>query len=172
MQIIVIYILLIILFAIFKKVNAYDAFLEGVEESFKTVKNIFPNILAIIFAINVFINSGIMEILEKALSNVNIVPEIIMQCFLKPISWSSSLLLMSKIFEIHGVDSTTGMLSTLIQGGSDTTIYIVAFVFFFHQNEENRTYDVGRNFNRYSDFLICALFINFFKKFDKRRCLT
>ena len=65
MQIIVIYILLIILFAIFKKVNAYDAFLEGVDESFKTVKNIFPNILAIIFAINVFINSGIMEILEK-----------------------------------------------------------------------------------------------------------
>lgn len=46
MQIIVIYILLIILFAIFKKVNAYDAFLEGVDESFKTVKNIFPNILA------------------------------------------------------------------------------------------------------------------------------
>ena len=93
MQIIVIYILLIILFAIFKKVNAYDAFLEGVDESFKTVKNIFPNILAIIFAINVFINSGVMEILEKVLSNVNIVPEIIMQCFLKPISWSSSLLL-------------------------------------------------------------------------------
>ena len=57
MQIIVIYILLIILFAIFKKVNAYDAFLEGVEESFKTVKNIFPNILANIFAINVFNNS-------------------------------------------------------------------------------------------------------------------
>ena len=122
MQIIVIYILLIILFAIFKKVNAYDAFLEGVEESFKTVKNIFPNILAIIFAINVFINSGIMEILEKALSNVNIVPEIIMQCFLKPISWSSSLLLMSKIFEIHGVDSTTGMLSTLIQGNRKSVV--------------------------------------------------
>ena len=162
MQIIVIYILLIILFAIFKKVNAYDAFLEGVEESFKTVKNIFPNILAIIFAINVFINSGIMEILEKALSNVDIVPEIIMQCFLKPISWSSSLLLMSKIFEIHGVDSTTGMLSTLIQGGSDTTIYIVALYFSsIKMKKTGHTMWVGI-LTDIATFLICALFINFF----------
>ena len=150
------------MFAIFKKVNAYDAFLEGVEESFKTVKNIFPNILAIIFAINVFINSGIMEILEKALSNVNIVPEIIMQCFLKPISWSSSLLLMSKIFEIHGVDSTTGMLSTLIQGVSDTTIYIVALYFSsIKMKKTGHTMWVGI-LTDIATFLICALFINFF----------
>ena len=61
MQIIVIYILLIILFAIFKKVNAYDAFLEGVDESFKTVKNIIPNILSIIFTIIFYIISSVIE---------------------------------------------------------------------------------------------------------------
>ena len=52
-----------------------------------------------------------------------------MQCILKPISWSSSLLMMSKVFETYGVDSKLGALSTLIQGGSDTTIYIVALYF-------------------------------------------
>lgn len=129
MQIVVFYILCIVLFAIWKKVNAYEAFLTGVENSFKTILTIFPNILAIIFAINVFLHSGIMELLSNFLSKINIIPEIIMQCILKPISWSSSLLMMSKVFETYGVDSKLGALSTLIQGGSDTTIYIVALYF-------------------------------------------
>ncbi len=129
MGIVVLYVLLIISFGVIKKVNTYDAFLEGVENSFTTIKNIFPNLLAIIFAINVFINSGIFTLLQNFLTSIRIVPEIIIQCFLKPISWSSSLVMMNKIFETYGVDSKTGMLSTLIQGGSDTTIYIIALYF-------------------------------------------
>lgn len=129
MGIVVLYVLLIISFGVIKKVNTYDAFLEGVENSFTTIKNIFPNLLAIIFAINVFINSGIFTLLQNFLASIRIAPEIIIQCFLKPISWSSSLVMMNKIFETYGVDSKTGMLSTLIQGGSDTTIYIIALYF-------------------------------------------
>ena len=48
MGIVVLYVLLIISFGVIKKVNTYDAFLEGVENSFTTIKNIFPNLLAII----------------------------------------------------------------------------------------------------------------------------
>lgn len=129
MQIIVFYVLFIVIFGMAKKVNTYDAFLEGVETSFKTVKNIFPNILAIIFSINIFINSGIIEIVSSYLVRINIVPEIVLQMFLKPISWSSSLLLMNQIFDTYGVDSFYGKMSTLIQGGSDTTIYIVMLYF-------------------------------------------
>ena len=129
MQIVVFYILIILLYGIFKKVNTYDSFMNGVEKSFKTVRMIFPNILGIILAINVFVNSGIIEILNTLFDNSKIIPEIVIQCLLKPVSWSSSLLFMNNIFDKYGVDSAIGKLSTLIQGGSDTTIYVVALYF-------------------------------------------
>lgn len=129
MIVIVIYILLIILYGIVKKVNTYDAFLRGVENSFSTIKNIFPSVLGIIFAINVFTESGIIDIVKNFFANDIIVPELIIQCFLKPISWSSSLLFMNNIFLHYGVDSFVAKLSTLIQGSSDTTIYVIALYF-------------------------------------------
>lgn len=129
MTVIVVYILIIILFGVFKKVNPYESFLKGVDSSFKTVLSIFPNILAIIFAVNVFINSGVLDLIKEILFKFNIVPEIIIQILLKPISWSSSLVIMNGIFETYGVDSFIGMLSSVLQGCSDTTIYIVALYF-------------------------------------------
>lgn len=129
MQIITIYIIIIIAFALWKKVDAYQAFIEGVDQSFSSIKKIFPNIMAIIFAINIFTNSGILEIFEKYLSNFFIHPKILLQGMLKPISWSSSLLMMTNIFEREGVNSALGFLSTLVQGSSDTTIYVTALYF-------------------------------------------
>lgn len=129
MIVIVIYIFVIIVYGLIKKVNPYDTFLKGVDESFNTVKTLFPNILAIILAINIFINSGIVDAISKILVNTKIVPEIIIQIFLKPISWSSSLVMMNKTFELYGVDSFIGKLSSVLQGCSDTTIYIVALYF-------------------------------------------
>lgn len=129
MIVIVIYIFVIVLYGLIKKVNPYDSFLKGVDGSFKTVKNLFPNILAIILAINIFVNSGIIEVISSKLINSKIVPEIIIQVLLKPISWSSSLVMMNKTFELYGVDSFIGKLSSVLQGCSDTTIYIVAMYF-------------------------------------------
>lgn len=164
MQIIVIYVLIIVLYGIIKKVNAYDAFMKGVENSFKTVKAIFPNILGIIFAINVFTESGIIEIIKDIFKNVNMVPELIVQCFLKPISWSSSLLFMNNIFSTYGVDSFVGKLATLIQGGSDTTIYVVALYFSsIKMKKTSHTMIVGI-LTDICVFLLCALFSVLFLK--------
>lgn len=129
MQIITIYIIIIIGYALWKRVDAYQAFLEGVDHSFESIRKIFPNIMAIIFAIQIFTNSGILDIFETYLSNCFIHPKILLQGILKPISWSSSLLMMTNIFEYEGVNSSLGYLSTLIQGSSDTTIYVTALYF-------------------------------------------
>ena len=64
MQVVVIYLLVILGFAFLKRVNAYQSFLNGVENSFSTVKSVFPNVLAIILAIQIFANSGILELLQ------------------------------------------------------------------------------------------------------------
>ena len=124
MQVVVIYLLVILGFAFLKRVNAYQSFLNGVENSFSTVKSVFPNVLAIILAIQIFANSGILELLQTWLPTRLLVPEIFIQCFFKPISWSSSLLVMTDIFEKYGVDSFLGQLSSLLQGSSVTTINV------------------------------------------------
>lgn len=164
MQIIVVYIIIIILIGLVRKVNTYEAFLEGVENSFVTVKSIFPNILGIIFAINVFTESGIIDILKDLFKNINIAPEIIIQCLLKPVSWSSSLLFMNDIFNTYGVDSFIGKLSTLIQGGSDTTIYVVALYFSSIKIKKTSHTMLAGILTDICVFALCILFSVFFLK--------
>lgn len=165
MQIVVIYVLIIILYGIIRKVNTYESFMNGVENSFKTVKMIFPNILGIIFAINVFVNSGIIEIFNNLFKNSNIITEIVIQCLLKPISWSSSLLFMNNIFDKYGVDSAIGKLATLIQGGSDTTIYVVALYFSSIKMKKTSYTMLAGILTDICVFVICVLFFIFLLKF-------
>ena len=129
MIVIVFYILLIVVFAIFKKVNAFDAFTRGIENNFKTVKNIFPTIMVLIVSINVFTNSGIIELIKLLFPNSIFAPELFLQGFLRPISPSSALVMMIKVFESYGIDSPFGLLASILQGCNDTTIYIIALYF-------------------------------------------
>ncbi len=129
MIVIVIYISFIILYGMIKKVNCYESFKEGVTSNFKILLDIFPNLLALVFAVEVFTNSGIIELLNKYVQFISIPIEIIIQAFLKPISSSSALVMMLKVFKNYGVDSNLSILSSIIQGCSDTTFYIVTLYF-------------------------------------------
>lgn len=129
MIVIVIYISFIILYGIIKKVNCYESFKNGVSSNYKILLDIFPNLLALVFAVEVFTNSGIIELLNNYV-NLFIIPiEIIIQAFLKPISSSSALVMMLKVFNNYGTNSNLGILSSMIQGCSDTTFYIVTLYF-------------------------------------------
>lgn len=129
MIIIVIYVLMIVLYGVFKRINCYDSFKKGVSENIKILLDIFPNILALVFAVEVFCGSGILTILNTLFSNLIIPCEIILQGILKPISSSSSLIMMLQIFNNYGVNSNFGILSSIIQGCSDTTFYIITLYF-------------------------------------------
>lgn len=129
MIIIVIYISFIILYGIIKKVNCYESFKTGVFNNYKILLDIFPNLLALVFAVEVFTNSGIIELFNKYVNLLSIPIEIIIQAFLKPISSSSALVMMLNVFNNYGIDSNYGLLSSIIQGCSDTTFYIVTLYF-------------------------------------------
>lgn len=129
MIIIVFYILFIVIYGLIKKVNAFNAFERGIEQNFKTVKNIFPTIMILIIAINVFVNSGIIELIKDIFPNTFFIPELFIQAFLRPISHSSAMVMMVKIFENYGVDSLSGKIASILQGCNDTTIYIIALYF-------------------------------------------
>ena len=128
-----IFIIVIIFYGVKKKINVYDTFLEGAKEGLMTTFSIFPAIIAMIFAINIFLDSNvlgfIMKILSPLLGNINMPLEIIPMALLRPVSGTASLAIMNDIFKSFGPDSFIGRLASVLQGCTDTTIYVIALYF-------------------------------------------
>ena len=86
-----------------------------------------------IFAINIFLDSNVLEFILKLLGpitgNINMPLEIIPMALLRPISGTASLAIMNDIFKSFGPDSFIGRLASILQGCTDTTVYVIALYF-------------------------------------------
>lgn len=120
-------------YGIYKKINVYDVFIEGAVESFDMVIKIFPNLLAMILAINILLNSNVLNILESVLkpllSLIEIPFEIVPMSLMRPLSGTSSLVILNNLFSEYGPDSFIGTLGSIIQGSTDTTFYVLTLYF-------------------------------------------
>lgn len=125
-----------IIAGLIKKINVYEAFIEGAKDGFNTAIRIIPYLVAILVGIGVFRASGAMDMLIKGISNtialcgmntdfVEALPTAIM----KPLSGSGARGMMIDAMQTHGVDSFVGRLSCIFQGSTDTTFYILAVYF-------------------------------------------
>lgn len=121
-------VILVIIYGIVKKVDVYDTFIEGAKESFPLVLTMLPCMLAMILAINIFLKSGILEFI-LGLIKVPFPIEIISLGLLRPLSGSSALAVLNKILSTYGPDSFIGMLASIMQGSTDTTLYILSLYF-------------------------------------------
>ncbi len=123
----------IIFYGLKKKINIYDSFLEGAKEGLVTTFSIFPAVIAMIFAINIFLDSGVLNFIASFftsfLKTFNIEFEILPMALLRPISGNASLAIMNEIFMKFGPDSFTGRLASVLQGCTDTTVYVIALYF-------------------------------------------
>lgn len=117
-------VIVIIAYGFLKKNDIYESFIEGSIDGLKILVTIIPAILAMILAINVFLSSNILNDLFKGFHS-----EIIPMVFLRPISGNASLSVLSKIYAAYGPDSSMGLLASVIQGATDTTIYVLALYF-------------------------------------------
>ena len=119
-----------------KKINVYDAFIEGAKEGFTTAVKIIPYLVAILVGIGVFRTSGAMDMLihgiawcvEKCGLNTDFVGAL-PTAFMKPLSGSGARGLMLEAMKTYGPDSFVGRLSCMFQGSTDTTFYILAVYF-------------------------------------------
>jgi spore maturation protein B len=116
-----------------KKVKVYEVFVEGAKEGFDTAIRIIPYLVAMLFAIGVFRASGAMDVLTSILAPVTkligMPPEALPMAFLRPLSGSGSLGLMTEIMKAHGPDSFVGVLVSTMYGSSETTFYVLAVYF-------------------------------------------
>ena len=125
--------IIVIVYGIYKKVDIYNSFINGISEGLKMSLSIFPTIMAMVIAINLLISSNILIDLTKYLSGflslIKFPTEILPIAILRPISSSASLVVMNDILKIHRPDSYLGYIASIIQGSTDTTIYILGMYF-------------------------------------------
>lgn len=125
-----------ILMALFRKVNVYEAFIEGAKEGFKTAVKIIPYLVAILVAIGVFRASGAMDwvvagvtwVFEQMGINADFTPAL-PTALMKPLSGSGARGMMVDAMTTYGADSFVGRVASTVQGATDTTFYILAVYF-------------------------------------------
>lgn len=154
-----------IVLAIRKKVNVYDAFIEGAKEGFGVAINIIPFLVAILVAIGVFRASGTMDFIISGIEGffqwlgvdtqfVGGLPV----AFMKPLSGTGARGLMIDTMKTYGADSFIGRLSCTLQGATDTTFYIVA-VYFGSVGVKNTRHAIGCGLIADLAGVIAAIFI-------------
>ncbi|MCD7713639.1 MAG: spore maturation protein [Prevotella sp.] len=119
-----------------RRVNVYDAFIEGAKDGFKTAVRIIPYLVAILVAVGVFRASGAMDMLIDGIRYVvgfcgidTSFVEALPTALMKPLSGSGARGLMIDTMTTYGADSFVGRLACLFQGSCDTTFYILAVYF-------------------------------------------
>lgn len=126
-------VLFILTYGMIKKIKIYDAFTDGAMEGIKTVIKIFPFLLAMLVAINIFRASGALDLfinLFKPLAAYFDIPENVLPLmFLRPLSGSGSLTYTDQMLKEFGPDSFSGKLASTIQGSTETTFYIITVYF-------------------------------------------
>ncbi|MFO7868167.1 MAG: nucleoside recognition domain-containing protein [Bacteroidales bacterium] len=122
--------------AVYKKVNVYEAFIDGAKDGFSVTLKIIPFMVGMLVAIGVFRASGAMELATDGIKNMCLFFSVdtkfvdaLPTAFMKPLSGSGAKAMMVETMNTYGPDSFAGKLSCVFQGAADTTFYIIALYF-------------------------------------------
>lgn len=122
----------IIIHGLYKRVDIYSSFVKGAKDGIESAISIFPFTVAMVFAVNIFLHSGILDYIFGGLSSIlgpKVPVSIFPMALLRPISGSASQVIMTDIFKLYGPDSFIGRLASTLQGSTDTTFYVVTLYF-------------------------------------------
>ncbi|MFN3020303.1 nucleoside recognition domain-containing protein [Chryseobacterium sp. TY3] len=139
----------IVLGAMYKKINIFDAFIDGAREGFTTCVKIIPYLVGMLIAISLLRTSGVFEVIidgmkwlaQSAHMDTRFVDGL-PTALIKPLSGSGARGMMVDTMTTFGADSFAGRLSAILQGSSDTTFYVIA-VYFGSVAVKNTRYTVG-----------------------------
>ena len=131
--IIPILLILLIIYATFKKVNCYQTFVMGAKKSLELCYNLFPYLITIFFALELFRVSGLITICSKILAPIlgffSIPTELSELLLIRPFSGSGGLAALQNLFETYGADSYISRCGCVIVGSSETIFYVATVYF-------------------------------------------
>ena len=123
-------ILIILFYGIKEKQKVFDSFLDGATEGDKIVVDLFPTLIGIFLAVGALRSSGILDFMIGIISPITdllkIPSQILPLAMLRPISGSASMGVAVDIMKQYGVDTTLGMITSVIMGSTETTFYTIA----------------------------------------------
>ena len=123
-------IFIIFLYGIIKKVNMYDAFVNGAKEGITTTISIFPVLLAMVCSVSIFRESGLADFIVKMLTPlanfIHFKAELIPLVIFRPISGSAGSAVLLDIFKNFSPDSFIGLAASIMAGSTETTLYIIS----------------------------------------------
>ncbi|BAC13780.1 spore maturation protein [Oceanobacillus iheyensis] len=127
------FILVILVMAAVRKIPAYDLFVEGGKEGVKTAFSLLPFLVGMIVAISILRSSGAMEafvqLISPILSVFGIPSEVLPLALIRPISGTAALGMTTELISTYGPDSFIGRIASVMQGSTDTTLYIITVYF-------------------------------------------
>jgi spore maturation protein SpmA len=126
-------VLAIVCFGVAKRVKLYESFISGAKEGFDVAVRIIPFMVAILVGIAFFRASGALDALVAALAPaaglLGIPPETLPMAFIRPLSGSGALAVMTDTMKAHGPDSLVGFIVSVMNGSTETTFYVLAVYF-------------------------------------------
>lgn len=125
-KLILIFIIIVIVYGTFKKVDCFDLFVSGAKEGVTLFIPLFASLLGLMFFIQMLVTTGIIE---QFVHLPFISSELLSMIFLRPFSSSGSLLLLDSLYKQYGLTHFYSMVGTFIQSSTDTTLYIASLYF-------------------------------------------
>lgn len=123
----------ILLYGTFKKVLTYESFVEGGKEGIQIAFSIIPYLVGMLVSISIFRASGALEFfmsfLKPVLDFIGVPSEVAPLAIIRPISGNAALGMTSDLIATYGPDSFIGRLASVIQGSTDTTLYVLTVYF-------------------------------------------
>ena len=139
----------IVLGAVYKKINIFDAFIDGAKEGFTVCVKIIPYLVGMLIAISLLRTSGVFDVIIDGMKWIASASHLdtrfvdgLPTALIKPLSGSGARGMMVDTMKTFGADSFPGKLSAILQGSSDTTFYVIA-VYFGSVGIKNTRYTVG-----------------------------
>lgn len=124
---------IVVVYAVIKGVDVYEAFVEGAMQALPLLYRVLPYMAAMLVVIQLLNVSGAMEalikVIEAPLAAIGMPPELLPMALLRPLSGSAAMAIVADIFKTHGVDSMFGLMAATMMGSSETIFYTLALYF-------------------------------------------
>ncbi|RYG73658.1 spore maturation protein [Lentibacillus lipolyticus] len=127
------FIAVVLIVSTWKRVPAYETFVEGGKDGVRMAFSLLPFLVGMIVAISILRSSGALEafiqLISPLLIKIGVPPDIIPLALVRPISGTAALGMTTELISTHGPDSFIGRLASTMQGSTDTTLYILTVYF-------------------------------------------
>lgn len=127
------FIFIFLMYGFIKKVDVYDCFVAGAKSGLESTFNIIPSLIGLMAAIAMFRESGCLELISSAIKPltdfIHMPSELVPLSFLRPVSGSAAIAVVTDIFNSLGPDSVQGRIASIMMGSTETTFYTIAVYF-------------------------------------------